>query len=269
MKNKENNIIILSKLPKEKDFPREAFEILYKNESEHFWFLSRNRVIESFIRRHIKNVKKASFLEVGCGNGIVLSHLERVGLKVAGLDMHMEGLKLARSRTLAPLYCGDSTKVKLSKKYNAIGLFDVIEHIDNDVAFLKDCKKFLKLGGTVFVTVPAFMFIWSKLDAGSGHKRRYTKKSLRIALEKAGYETEEVQYFNFFLFFPQLIFRRYQDRKTAKIKDNFPSFLNEGLKPPSFFFNQFFKLVCFFENKLINFISFPFGASLIIVARKI
>ena len=127
----------------------------------------------------------------------------------------------------------------------------------------------LKTDGFLFLTVPANMKLWSKMDEVSGHKRRYNKEQIANLLEEQGYNIRKISYFNFFLFLSQLIFRKYQDRKLAQIKNNHLLHLELGLNPPNFFLNQFFKLIFFVESKLINLVSFPTGASLIIVARKI
>lgn len=265
----KDNIIILSQTSHRDDYPKEVYNTLFQNESKHFWFWGRNEIIKTIIKKTLNRIVGLNFLEVGCGTGFVLSHLEKMGFNVTGLDMHLEGLKLARKSTHATLICGDLENINLKIKFDALGLFDVLEHVENQKSFLKDCHRLLESRGLLFLTVPANMKLWSKIDEISGHKRRYEKEEIIKILSSAGYKVEKVSYFNFFLFFPQLILRRYQDRKIAKTKDNFLLFLQEGLKPPSFFFNQFFRLVLFFESKLINFISFPLGSSLIIVARKI
>jgi len=265
----KDKILILNYLPNKDDYPKEAYKLLFTIEDTHFWFWGRNEIIKSVIQKTLKKTKGLRFLEVGCGTGFVLSQLEKMGFTVTGVDVYLEGLRLAQKRTKATLICGDLKNINHKTKFDALGLFDVLEHVGNQKPFLKDCHRLLKSRGFLFLTVPASMKLWSRIDEISGHKRRYEKEEIIKILSGARYKVEKVSYFNFFLFFPQLIFRRHQDRKIAKIKDKFLLLLQEGLKPPSFFLNQLFKLVFFFESKLINFIPFPFGSSLIIVARKV
>lgn len=265
----KDDILVISPTPGGKDYPKEAYELLFKIESRHFWFWGRNKIIKSFIRKALNRINGLKFLEVGCGTGLVLSNLEKMGFVATGVDLHIEGLKLARRRTKATLICGELKRINFRAKFDALGLFDVLEHVENQKSFLIECSKLLKPGGFVFLTVPAKMRLWSMVDEISGHKRRYEKEEIIKILSTAGYDVRKVSYFNFFLFFPQLIFRKYQDRKIAKSKDNSLLFLQEGLTPPPLFLNQFFKLLIFVESKLINLVSFPTGASLIIVARKI
>lgn len=269
MATKKDDILIINRTSKGKDYPNEAYELLFKIESRHFWFWGRNQIIKVCIEKMLNKTKGVEFLEVGCGTGLVLSSLEKMGLVATGVDLHLEGLKLARKRTKATLICGELKNINFKTKFDALGLFDVLEHVGNQKSLLKNCNNLLKPGGFIFLTVPAKMRLWSMVDEVSGHKRRYEKEEIIKVLSSAGYDVKKVNYFNFFLFLPQLIFRKYQDRKLTQIKNNHLLLLKLGLNPPNVFLNHFFKLLLFVESKLINFISFPFGASLIIVARKI
>jgi SAM-dependent methyltransferase len=84
--------------------------------------------------------------------------------------------------------------------FDAVTLFDVIEHADDDAALLREARGFLAPGGIVFVTVPAFPFLWSRHDDLNHHRRRYVRKTLRAALEGAGLEVVRLTYFNTILF---------------------------------------------------------------------
>ena len=263
------NILIINNTRTEENYPKEAYDLLFDIESKHFWFWGRNRIIKVFIEKTLNKSKRIEFLEVGCGTGLVLSSLEKMGYKTTGVDLNLEGLKLARKRTNSTLICGELKSINFNTKFDALGLFDVLEHIEDQKTFLKDCRKLLAPDGLIFLTVPAKKNLWSKVDEISGHKRRYEKKEIIKVLKSAGYGVKSVRYFNFSLFFPQLIFRKYQDRKIAKTKNNSFLILKEGLTPPPFFLNLLFKLLLFVESKIINLISFPTGTSLIIVAKRI
>lgn len=249
-------------------YPKEFYSFLYENEQKNFWFWGRNKVVEAVVRKAVSNTQDFSFLEVGCGTGFVLSHLEKLGFEMTGIDIHREGLKFARKRTKASLFCANIEKVKFRKKFDAIGLFDVLEHVDKQDYFLNACSRNLKRRGLLFITVPADMRLWSKIDEVSGHKRRYSKKEAIKILEKNEFMIEKVNYFNFFLFLPQFFLRRYKEKKTIKNSDSLSLLLEGGLKPMPFLFDQLLRLPFLLEAKLINFVSIPFGASLVIVARK-
>lgn len=268
-KNIYGNIKILGELRKTDNYPVEEYKFLAKIEPIHFWFIGRNKIIRSVINNTLKFInKKTSFLEIGCGSGFVLSELQRTGMNLTGIDVNIEGLKLARTRTKAELICGDFLKNNFNDKYDAIGIFDVLEHIKNEEQFIKKCFKSLNSDGYLYIAVPADMKLWSVLDEISGHYRRYNKKGLQKLFIKCGFEVVFVNYFGFFQFMPQLVIRKIQEIKARNYKINTEDILKEALTLPPFFFNFVFKLFLILESKIINIASFPFGASIILVAKK-
>src|SRR5262249_50690451 len=62
----------------------------------------------------------------------------------------------------------------------------VVEHIEDDHAFLSAVSRVLAPGGHFLVTVPAYRWLWSNEDDFAGHFRRYNLRGLRRSLEKAG-----------------------------------------------------------------------------------
>lgn len=249
---------------KSMDYPGDVSKMLFDLEPEHFWFQGRNKIIYSLIEKVMNNPKGMSFLEVGCGTGYVLSFLEKKGLKVEGIDIFYKSLKLARGRTRAKLMRGDFRKINFSKKYDIIGFFDILEHIENDAFFLKRALKFLNPGGYVVITVPANMLLWSHVDKISGHKRRYNKKNLVDLVEYSGFSTKAVSYYNFFLFLPQLLLRKLVKYR----KNNSDILIDGGLRKLPSPVNFIFKMLMFIESGIIRYLPLPFGASLIIVGRK-
>lgn len=248
------------------NYPKKAFEILYKIEDKHFWFAGRNEAIKIILNRFLKQSKKLHFLEIGCGNGIVLALLEKLGFTLTGLDIELAGLKIARKRTNVTLICADIYKLKSKDKYDAIGLFDVVEHIQDDESFLKKSKEFLKTDGKIILTVPADMRLWSQMDKASGHQRRYTRNSLTSLLRRSGFRIEFISYFNCLFYIPQLLFRRFSNKKMIGQNDN--QVLIDQLKIPPLLINIALKWLISLEAQLLKIISIPFGASLIIVGSK-
>ena len=260
-----NKIQILTPIPSSISYPKKAFQIIEKAE-KHFWFTGRNEVIRIILNRFLKTIKRTDFIEIGCGNGLVLMLLEKLKYSITGLDIHMEGLKIARSRTNATLICADVYKFKSKKKYDAIGMFDVIEHIGEDERFLKKCGELLKPNGKIIITVPADMKLWSQMDLVSGHKRRYTKSSLINILVKLGYKIEFISYFNCLLYIPQLLFRKFTENKMKKAKNT--EILIDQLRLPPVAINIIMKWLFLLEAQLLRITAIPFGASLIAVASK-
>ena len=158
---------------------------LLRAEDAHFWHKARNR----FIRRKVEELgvlPEARILELGCGAGCVSAELTRAGYRVTGVDGHRSLLGVACTRAPeARFFCHDlrrgSPDLELAA-FDVVGLFDVIEHLDEPLRALADALRFAKPGGHVVGTVPALMALWSSIDEHAGHKTRYSAESLAATL---------------------------------------------------------------------------------------
>jgi SAM-dependent methyltransferase len=170
-----------------------CFAPLFAVEDRHFWFRARNRAIEAAVRHATSDLAPGyRVLEVGCGTGNVLRMLEHAcerGL-VTGMDVHAEGLGYARRRTRCPLLQGDAHAPPFRTRFHVVGLFDVLEHLDDDVRALRDAWNLLAPSGRLILTVPAHAWLWSYFDEVSHHQRRYAVAELAARLETAGFRVE-------------------------------------------------------------------------------
>ena len=162
---------------------------LLRAESAHFWHRSRNRVILSRLRS-IGVVPGSTFLELGCGAGCVAKALSDAGYRVTGIDGHGALLEVAARRApSANFKCHDlrdGTAELSLEPFDAAGLFDVIEHLEDPRAALTDAVGRVRPSGHVVGTVPALMSLWSSIDEHSGHVTRYAVPTLRSLLSAVG-----------------------------------------------------------------------------------
>ena len=134
-------------------------------------------------------------LEIGCGHGVARDMLERdLGIPVDGCDLNRTALEMAKPGK-GKLFVYDilDQEPSLLGRYDAVFLLDVIEHIDDDAAFLTAALRHLRPGGLVVVNVPASMLFFSDYDRVAGHVRRYTTGSLGKLLRRCGVEGEAIQ----------------------------------------------------------------------------
>lgn len=264
----QDNIRIISHTKNITDYPQNIYELLYKIEPNNFWFWGRNRIILTYINHFLRNKEESRLLEIGCGTGFALSFLEKAGFHISGLDISLNGLKFARKRSKkADLICADITKDKLNIKFDSVCLFDVLEHIPNDILFLRSCSKLIKQNGLIFITVPADMKIWSKVDEISGHKRRYDREKIIYLLKICGFTIEKISYFNFFLYFPELLSRKFHQKYSDSKNTDIVSVLSGLFNIPKIF-NTILKIPLFLESVLLKYLSFNMGGSIIVAARK-
>lgn len=246
-------------------FSSESFDLLQDAEQNNFWFLGRNRIILYMVEKYTGLKDKFKFLEIGCGNGVVLENLQRnTEYQLYGSDIYVQGLRNASKRLKNVEFIQiDATKFVDENKFDAIGMFDVLEHIEEDKQVLVNTYKSLNPGGCLYITVPQYEFLWSELDNIAFHKRRYTRKEIKAKLQEAGYKIEYLGSFVFFLF-PLMIFSRMflKLKKSSQIngKEEFVT---------SKVINRVLQFFIYLDEVLISFgIRLPFGGSIICVAKK-
>ncbi len=196
-------------------FDPAGFAGLAEREAGNFWFRARSDLIEWAIRRYFPSAR--SFLEIGCGTGYVLARLRerRPHLALAGSELYVEGLVLARRRLPGvPLYQMDARTIPFSEEFDVVGAFDVIEHVDEDEQVLAEMREAARPGGGVIVTVPQHPRLWSAVDVAGRHKRRYTRHELERKLRASGLEPVRLTSFVTVLL-PLLALSRFRDRSAT------------------------------------------------------
>jgi 2-polyprenyl-3-methyl-5-hydroxy-6-metoxy-1,4-benzoquinol methylase len=191
-------------------FPKEGYNQLASFEDNSFWFKHRNNVISYFAKKYLN--KDHPFLDIGGGNGFVTRRLQDEGFDAILIEPGISGILNAKKRGIKNLINAKVDDLSINHTIVNIGLFDVIEHIENDHDFLKMLYDKVPSGSKVMITVPAFMSLWSKIDEESGHYRRYTKEQLEELIQNAGFNTVHSSYF----FAPLYPLMRIFGRKEAK-----------------------------------------------------
>jgi 2-polyprenyl-3-methyl-5-hydroxy-6-metoxy-1,4-benzoquinol methylase len=240
----------------EEQLYRKFFEV----ETTHWWFTARQKIVSDVIEHSITLSSGAKVLDVGCGTGAILAMFQKK-FEAYGTDTSELAIEFCRQRGLANSFCcALDTFPHPELRFDLITLLDVIEHIDNDIGVLRQAFGFTKPDGHVLVTVPAYQFLWSRHDDLNHHKRRYSKSQLKKALEATGFTVEKLSYYNSLLFPTALVSRlaeRFIKPKTDTTLDLPPRFINSRLES-----------IFGFERFLLRKISFPFGLSLIALAKK-
>jgi SAM-dependent methyltransferase len=171
-------------------------------EDRSFWFRHRNRCIIETVRRF---AQYDVLLDIGGGNGYVAKGLVGAGIRCVLLEPGIDGALAAHARGIDPVICARLEDAGLpASSIGAAGMFDVLEHIEDDTAALRQVHRLLRPGGHVFLTVPAYPALFSEDDRLAGHFRRYTLASLTRVLAAAGFETRFATYM--FAPLPPLVF---------------------------------------------------------------
>ncbi len=178
-------------------YPEDGNDACLKVEERSFWFRHRNACITRLMQVF---PPAGPLFDVGGGNGFVSLALERAGFPAVLVEPGPAGARNGQRRGLAQVVCATTEGAGfLPGSLPAVGLFDVVEHIEDDDAFLRHIHGLLQPDGRVYLTVPAFQWLWSQEDVHAGHFRRYTLGEMSGLLRRCGFEVEFASYFFRFL----------------------------------------------------------------------
>lgn len=201
-------------------YPEDGHEICHAVENTSFWFRHRNDAIRAVIRR-FPPVAERPFVDVGGGNGFVASMVQDLGHAVVMIEPGEAGARFARERGVAQIVQSSIVDLDVVPgTVGGIGLFDVLEHIEDDVAALRTLAEMLAEGGRIYLTVPAHRALWSSIDVKAGHFRRYTRRRLVAALEEAGLEVDFASYYFWPLPAPMFLLRCLPERLGLRRKES-------------------------------------------------
>src|SRR5436309_5642533 len=198
---------IANSLPRE--MQQHTYSIMYEVEEHHWWFVGRRKIIEGFVAAVCCELgkRKPRILDVGCGTGANLQMLGQHGAS-EGVDVSSEALEFCRARGLSKVKQGAAEALPYEDaSFDLVTGLDVVEHLDDDVAGLKEMRRVLLPRGRALLFVLAFMFLWGVQDDISHHRRLYTLKDLERKLREAGLTVERMSYANISFFLPILIGR--------------------------------------------------------------
>ncbi len=246
-----------------KEMKQHTYAIMHNVEDSHWWYVGRRAILESFMTGIVQSpkfkVKSLKILDVGCGTGGNLEMLKKFGA-AEGVDVSEDALAFCRQKGLK-VEKGLAEKMPFANEsFDVVTALDVIEHLDDDVAGLREMFRVLKTGGKTLIFVPAFMFLWGVQDDVSNHRIRYTKKQIVERLQKAGFEIERATYANWTFFAPILAGRTIM--KITGIKPESEN--NVNVSALNGVFGKLFGAERFWLKNL----NFPFGVSIVIVAKK-
>ena len=240
-----------------------TYAIMDEVEGSHWWFVGRRAILEGFLRQILSRIngkiEKISILDVGCGTGANIEMLSQFG-EAEGVDVSDDALEFCRQKGLKVQKGLAEALPFADESFDLTTALDVIEHLDDDVAGLREMFRVTKGGGYSLFFVPAFMWLWGVQDDISHHRIRYTRKQIVGRIEKAGYIVERATYANWTFFTPILAGRTLM--KITGIKPESENNINVSA------LNGLFGKLFSAERFWLKNFDFPIGVSIVVVARK-
>lgn len=238
-----------------------AYAAEYAVQKDHWWFVGRRR----FFAKVIKGLdlqKDALILDVGVSTGTNLRMLNDLGFyNFHGLDFSDEAIVYCAKNGFNCISKGDICDMPTdSCSQDLVLATDIIEHITDDMAAIKEIFRVLKPGGHVLITVPAFQSLWGPQDEIAHHKRRYLKKPLLTKFKDVGFNVVKCYYFNYLLFMPILF-----TRKILNVISKHPQSEN-NINTSSI--NSVLLKIFKFDIATAPIIRPPFGVSIYLLAEK-
>jgi SAM-dependent methyltransferase len=190
----------------------------HRAEDRHWWYRGRRRVLERVIGA-LELPQHARILDAGCGSGRNMVDLARRG-KVTGIELSETSASLARERDAGEVITGSVQQMPFANdSFDLAVCLDVIEHLEDDLAALRELRRVLAPTGSLLVTVPAYQWLWSGHDEVNHHFRRYTRRTLQRAAEQAGWRQVRSTHFNSLLL-PVAVLLRVLDRFSRKTTES-------------------------------------------------
>ena len=242
----------------------EEYTNLDKVERTHWYYAGKREMVSGWIRRVRPPRPEDRLLDCGAGTGLFAQEME-AHCRVLVLDDHEESLRMLRQKfDPAQVLCLSGEQIPLpdgSLEY--VTALDVLEHVPDDAAVVRGFHRLLKAGGLAVITVPAGMALWSDWDVALHHYRRYSRSQLCALFPSDQWDRVHANYTNVAVY--PLVWlvrkwRRWTKRTDAAVRvraeDREPVPWLNGLLRRLFVATAYWR------------VPFPFGVSLVLVARR-
>lgn len=240
------------------------YKNIYLNEQTHFYYVGYHKIALSLLNMYLPKRKKShlNILDVGCGTGLFLSRLKRLG-KATGVDVNKHALNYASKRGLDVIKA-NATKLPFpNNTFDLVVSLDVIYHksIEKDQRAYQEFYRVLKPKGLLLIKLPAFRWLTGTHDLLVHGKKRYTALEIINEFNLAHFSILRITYLGIFLV-PIVLFKNFID----KIRCSTPAFSSVGKMwlPLNLLFIYFFKI----EDLILHFINIPLGISIMAIGQK-
>ncbi len=250
---------------------KDYYQDYYRFEREHWWFIVRSKIIENMLKRFVPTSAPLRILNVGVATGASSQMLMKYG-EVTSVEYDQDCCEFVSDVLKTKVYNNSITELPFEDgSFDLVCAFDVIEHVADHQLAVKEMNRVCKSGGHLYVTVPAFMSLWSKHDVINHHERRYRRKELLNLYKELPGKSVYSSYFNSLLFPLIYIFRQFsrllfKNKTNEEMTSDFEAIKGKSVlgRITNFILGALFS----FEIFLLRFMKFPAGVSIIYLWKK-
>jgi len=239
----------------------QEYEAMYRAQTSLWWYRGMARITETVLGGYYQRGQGLRILDAGCGTGASLGLLSSYG-EVVGLDYSPVALKFCKEQKVGRFVRGTVNGLPFAREvFDLVASFDVICCLGvEDESALTEYARVLKPGGRIFLRLPAYNWLRGAHDRAVDIRERYTARVLKHRLQKAGFVVERAGYANSFLF-PVAAAKRLSERVLGSQHASDLT-LDYGR------LQRLFEAILSSESRLIKLARFPFGLTVLAVARK-
>lgn len=239
----------------------------YEVERDHWWFQGMRDVYRTLLRQVVGSLmiprSTLRILDIGCGAGWTSQWLQQFG-QVVPMDISAEALVWATKRQLSHCVQGNAEQLPFrNQSFDLVAGLGVIEHLVDDQAALREMARVCRPGGWLLLLTSAYQFLWSHHDRANHHQRRYTATQLNHLVRAERWKLVRLSYANTCLF-PAIATIRLFQRLTGTERRA----LARDLAMPPRWLNAALKMLLRAEARWLCHGSFPFGVSLVCLAKR-
>ena len=240
----------------------DEYDRMSELEENYWWHVGREHIIRKQLNKLNLDPASAKIINIGSGTGATIPLLERYGT-VTNVDTSPAAIAKAKEKGYQTIKIDRDSLPFDDSTFDLAVAFDVLEHIPDDFAALRDWQRILKPSGHLMVTVPAHNWLWSAHDESLHHYRRYTVSQVHRLCNLAGFDVVKRSYAISFSF-PMIVAYRFLSSLIPGRRHNHRTSYVRLPRP----INAFFAFLLRIEGTLLKYINAPIGTSVLVVAVK-